>query len=185
MKSKAEIITTHLKGKTVLDLGGSGYGEDNPYERQLRQAWSYCAKRITVDQGAQADIQVDFNQLPLPTPPQENIDITTAFDVLEHLAHPVDVLRWIPTNNLIVSLPNSQSFIARRMEEKGDYPHLYSFTAFTAQKLLEAGGWTITDSYYTFGKWSPLSRLINGVGSLVPSRIGTGIVLHATRKTDL
>ena len=181
MKSKAEIITEYLSGQRVLDLGGSGYGEDNLYERQLRDAWSLSSKRVTVDQGDKADVKINFNQLPLPTVPSEELDITTAFDVLEHLEHPADVLRWIPTTELIVSLPNGRSFFARRMEEKGDYPHIYSFSAFTAQKLLEQGGWKVTKVYHTFGKWSFLSRLINLLGSLTPHLVGTGIVLHASR----
>ena len=43
VKSKAEVIRAELIGLRVLDIGGSGFGEDNAYERQLRDAWSIPA----------------------------------------------------------------------------------------------------------------------------------------------
>ena len=64
MKSKAEIIREHLRGLSVLDLGGAGYGGDNAYERDLRNAWSVVKKRTVVDISDAADIQIDLNALP-------------------------------------------------------------------------------------------------------------------------
>ena len=49
MKSKAEIIRENLAGLRVLDLGGVGYGDENPYEKELSEAWKVCARRVTVD----------------------------------------------------------------------------------------------------------------------------------------
>ena len=102
-------------------------------------------------------------------------------DVLEHLEHPADVLRWIPSNRLIVTLPNAESWIARRMEETNKSKHLYSFTDYTASILMGEGGWGVTSIEYQFGKWSILAKTINAIGSLCPSRVGTGIVLHCDR----
>ncbi len=50
MRSKAEIIRTYLRDKRVLDIGGTGYGDSNPYERELSLAWSvgngtFCMKK--------------------------------------------------------------------------------------------------------------------------------------------
>ncbi len=180
MKSKAEIIAQNLKELRVLDLGGSGYGEDNAYERQLQAAWRVCAQRTTVDYSDQSDHPVNFNSLPL-RPIQGEWDIATAFDVLEHLEHPVDVLRWIPTKKLLVTLPNGLSWLNRRMEERNRSKHLYSFTPYTAGILLNEGGWRVDRVEFQFGKWSFFARLINLFGSLYPRAVGTGIVLHATR----
>lgn len=80
MKSKAEIIRTHLAGKTVLDIGGTGYGQPNAYERELAEAWSLCERRICVDYSEKADISVDLNALPLPKI-DGRYEIATAFDV--------------------------------------------------------------------------------------------------------
>lgn len=183
MRSKAEVIREELAGLSVLDIGGAGYGETNPYELQLRDAWSAVKDRTTLDQTEEATIQLDLNALPL-APLEGQWDITTAFDVLEHLEHPVEVLRWIPTERLLVSLPNAVSPLTRRMEERGDMEHLYSFTRHTAAMLLCRGGWQVEASLYTMGKWSLLSRLINAVGSLCPSRVATGIMLKCSRSND-
>ena len=180
MKSKAEVIKSELAGLHVLDIGGSGFGEDNPYERQLRDAWSVAASRTTVDRSDRADIQADLNK-GLPEFTERRWDITTAFDVLEHLENPAAILRAVPTGKLIISLPNVLSPFCRRLEKK-DLLHLYSFTDYTAEKLLDISGWEIERMYYTFGKWSFISRCINAIGSLVPAFVGTGLMIHCKRK---
>jgi hypothetical protein len=180
MKSKAEIIREQLAGLRVLDIGGTGYSRNSAYETELSEAWSLCTARVIVDCSLTADVFIDLNTLPLPCQP-DSYDIATAFDVLEHLEHPADVLRWIPSNRLIVTLPNALSWFSRRMEEKGRSKHLYSFTAYTASILLGEGGWGVTRIEYQFGKWSLLAKAINCVGSLAPARVGTGIVLHCHR----
>lgn len=183
MKAKVDVIRESLAGNKVLDIGGSGYGEDNAYERELREAWDLCSKRTTVDYSAEADIQIDFNKHPIQ-PIDGYFDVATAFDILEHLEHPVDVLRWIPAPKLIVTLPNAQSWIARKMEIKFKSKHLYSFVPYTASILLNEGGWRVDKVEYQFGKWSIAARIINAIGSLYPQGVGTGIVLYCSRSTD-
>ncbi len=180
MKSKADIIRTHLTGLRVLDIGGTGYEEDNPYERELREAWQVCKKRVCADVSSHADISVDLNRLPLP-PLSETYDMATAFDVLEHLEHPSDVLRWIPSPRLIVTLPNALSPLTRRMERKFGAKHLYSFTPYTATILAAESGWRVLKYEYQFGKWSLRASILNAAGSLWPSRVGTGIILYCDR----
>lgn len=183
MKSKADLIRTHLAGLRVLDVGGSGYGQTNAYEQELQDAWSGCRRRTTVDCAAGSDIQVDFNSLPLPVLPGE-YDVAVAFDVLEHLEHPATVLRWIPTRRLLATLPNAGSWFARRMEAENKSKHLYSFLPYTAMILMGEGGWQVDLLEFQFGKWSLLARAINVLGSLWPAAVGTGIVLHCTRTSD-
>lgn len=180
MKSKAEVIREELAGQRVLDLGGSGWGGDNVYERELKAAWALAKSRTVVDFSDRADIRCDFNQLPLK-PLTGQWDLTTAFDVLEHLEHPADVLRWIPTERLIVSLPNGQSSLTRRMEREQPCEHLYSFTPYTASILLKHGGWSVERCYYVMGKWSLLARILNLLGSIYPSAIATGFFVHCRR----
>lgn len=180
MLSKAEVIEANLRGLRVLDVGGCGYGEDNAYEQRLRRAWGVARSRTTLDRNERADINVDLNALPLP-PLNGEWDIVTAFDVLEHLEHPVSVLQWLPGARLIVGLPNTLSFACRRMEEQGRMSHLYSFTPYTATVMIERSGWKVDRVHFTFGKWSLLSRTINVLGSATPSLIGTGIMLHCSR----
>ena len=180
MKSKAEVIREVVPGLRVLDIGGSGYGEDNPYERELRDAWATAAKRTTLDLGERADIRVNLDQLPIAPLKEGPFDLVTAFDVLEHLEHPADVLRWLPAPKLVAQFPNALSPINRRMEQRG-FEHLYSFTAYTAGQLLKRGGWRVDRYYYTLGKWSLVTKAINAIGSLCQSRVGTGLMIHCTR----
>lgn len=184
MISKAELIRKELLGLNVLDLGGTGYEEENPYEQELWKSWQSCASRTIVDDTPSADVRVDLNTLPLPAI-QWSIkpDIVTAFDVLEHLEHPADVLRWIPSNKLIVTLPNALSPITRRMEYMNRPQHLFSFTPYTASVLMNAGGWQVDRIRFQFGKWSAPMKLANFLGSACPPYIGTGIILYCTRGT--
>ncbi|MFA5687694.1 MAG: hypothetical protein WC959_00860 [Kiritimatiellales bacterium] len=179
MKSKADVIKKELSGLRVLDLGGSGFGADNAYERQLKDAWSLTASRTTVDYSTAADIRADLND-GLPDLSGKNWDITTAFDVLEHLENPVKLLREIPTERLIVSLPNVLSPFCRHWE-KTDRLHLYTFTDYTAEKLIATGGWKVDRLYYTFGKWSFFTQCINIIGSVFPPYVGSGLMIHCSR----
>lgn len=181
MISKSEVISRHLRGLRVLDIGGVGYGADNAYEAGLRDAWRASAARVTVDDSPEADVRLNFNEVPLP-PLANDFDIAVAFDVLEHLENPAAVLRWIPCDRLIVTLPNAQSWIARRMERRNKSKHLYSFVPYTATILMGEGGWAVDKLEYQFGKWSLLARLINACGSLFPRAVATGIVLYCSRK---
>ena len=179
MRSKAEVISKELAGLRVLDIGGSGFGQDNPYERQLKAAWSVVRSRTILDSSANSDITADLNQ-GMPAFESGKYDMTTAFDILEHLENPTAILRAIPTNRLLVSLPNVLSPFCRRIE-KIDLLHLYSFTDYTATKLLNNAGWNVEQLYYTFGKWSLVSRTINLFGNLIPAYVGTGLMIHARR----
>ena len=182
MKSKAEIIRSVLAGKRVLDIGGAGFGADNAYERELCAAWGKVAKRFVVDADARADLQVDLNRLPLPDLASYGPwDYVTLFDVLEHLEHPADVLRWAPAPRILVTLPNAVSPLARRMEERGNMSHIASYTLYTAGRLLERAGWTVLNRAFSMGKWSLQARLANAIGSLCPAHVATGIFLEARR----
>ena len=180
MRSKADIIRDDLAGRNVLDIGGRGYGQHKAYEEEMAEAWRMCKSRVCLDFRPGADIVVDLNALPLPSC-DDLYEIATAFDVLEHLTNPVDVLRWIPSNHLIVAVPNALSWIARWMERRNKLKHLFSFTLYTASVLLQEGGWRVRRVEYQFGRWSMTAKAINLLGSLFPSRIATGIVLHCER----
>lgn len=183
MRSKAEIVQD-LSGKAVLDVGGAGYGEENPYERELVHAWSTCSRTV-VDTNPKADIVRDFNTLPIePLSPDHPFDVATLFGIIEHVHHPVDLLKWVPCSDMIINFPNVDSFIARAMEEgSGGTGHITSWTPFTARALLREAGWEVTRMEYTFGKWSLKARAINAVGSLfMPRKVGTDFCMWATRR---
>jgi hypothetical protein len=184
MMSKADVIRKTLAGQRVLDIGGCGYGQGNPYERELAAAWHLARSRARVDLSAAADVHVDLNARPLPEVDFSQWDITTAFDVLEHLDSPLDVLQWVGTTRLLVSVPNVLSPVTRRMEQRQG-EHLYNFTPFTITMLLQRGGWQVGRWHYTMGKWSLPARVINMMASFVAPFTATGIMLYCqkTNKT--
>jgi len=179
MKSKAQLIREHCTDRVVLDVGGTGYGEDNPYEREMTQAWKRAYTRDVLDNTPNAQHVVDLNRLPAAGLP--DYDLVVLFDVLEHVENPCAVLRWIPGRRALITVPNSLSWIALRMEYAARMDHLHSFTGYTARCMVEASGWSVEKIEYTFGKWSLKARILNAVGSLAPSLFGTGIVLHCRR----
>ena len=180
MYSKAELIVKYLSKKRVLDIGGSGFGGNNAYEVELAKAWRCVANRVVLDKNQEADIVADLDK-DLPSIRGSNFDITTAFDVLEHLESPLKLLRWVPTEELAITLPNAVSSINRWMESKNNY-HLYSFTAHTARSLLERAGYNVEQTYFIFGKWSILAKLINCVGSIAPAYVATGLFMYCRRR---
>ena len=168
----------------MLDIGGCGYGQGNPYECELAAAWQLARSRARVDYSKAADVQVDLNVRPLPEVDFSQWDITTAFDVLEHLDGPVDILRWVGTPRLLVSVPNVLSPLTRRMEQRQG-EHLYNFTPFTIAMLLQRGGWRVERWHYTMGKWSFPARVINVMASLCSPCFATGIMLYCQKTNHI
>ncbi|MBP7274827.1 MAG: hypothetical protein KBA51_01330, partial [Kiritimatiellae bacterium] len=182
LRGKPEIIRTDLAGLRVLDIGGAGYGADNPYERAMRSAWSGCA-RTTLDHHPGADLSVNLNETPLPVL-EGSWDVVTMFDVLEHLERPLDVLRWLPGARLIVNVPNAASPIARRMERTIRSSHLYSFVPHTLDKLLRRAGWTPIRVEWVCGRWSFSARLVNIAATVFGSSwLAPGLAIHARRSS--
>lgn len=174
-----------LKGKRVLDIGGSGYNETGRRKILLDKAWD-GVHRTVLDLSPPADLIVDLNQRHLPTLHGE-WDVAIAFDVLEHLKNPGDVLEWIPVNNLWINLPCATSLNCQRIERLchkhiPDFAHLYSFNMITATNLAEACGWQVLDSFYTLDTQSLLGRAFNCVASLFPYFLSMGVALKLERK---
>ncbi len=180
LRGKPEIVREELEGLRVLDVGGAGYGADNPYERAMKRAWSGCT-RTTLDNHPAADIRVDLNQSPLP-PLEGTWDVVTLFDVLEHVERPCDVLKWLPGPRLIVNVPNAASPVARRMERTIQSSHLYSFVPHTLDRLLRRSGWMPERTEWVCGRWSLSARAVNLLATLIGrSRIAPGLAMHCRR----
>lgn len=176
MISKADIIRG-LHGMSVLDIGGCGYGEDNAYERELREAWSGTIRTV-VDAGEGADIRCDMNS-DLPSLPQS--DIVTIFDTLEHLENPAKLLRSLVGREIIATVPNAISPITRAMERKwsmGIGGHLQSYTPHTLRNLFEVCGHRVVWQGWQCGRHSILAKAVYAACCWVP-QLATGLIIHA------
>jgi 2-polyprenyl-3-methyl-5-hydroxy-6-metoxy-1,4-benzoquinol methylase len=85
---------------------------------------------------------------------EDDFDVVTLWDVLEHTPNPLAVLRECrrvlrPGGLLVVNYPDIQSLVARLMGRKWVFllsVHLYYFTPETIRKMLAKTGFNIVDS---------------------------------------
>lgn len=80
----------------------------------------------------------------------EPFDVVVAFQVVEHMADPVEFLRQLsrflaPGGVLIVTTPNAERWTLRFGRESWDYPphHLTRWTEASLSRALEAAGWKV------------------------------------------
>jgi hypothetical protein len=82
-------------------------------------------------------------------------DCTTAFEILEHLVNPYEVLRIVPTGQLIASVP-LRLWFAKAYNRAAHDRHFHEFEPWQFDCLLEKAGWKILDrEFHT----SPTFRL--------------------------
>ncbi|MDZ4714687.1 MAG: methyltransferase [Cytophagales bacterium] len=103
---------------------------------------------------------------------------TTAFEIFEHLLNPLGVLRAIPTDRLIASVPLSLWFAKAYRNRKDQWDqHYHEFEAWQFDWLLEKGGWEIVRSE----KWiSPV--LVPGIRPLLRLLTPRYYIVEACRK---
>ncbi|HUW93892.1 MAG TPA: hypothetical protein VMV74_12060 [Bacteroidales bacterium] len=74
-------------------------------------------------------------------------DVTTSFEVFEHLLAPYNILREIRTRKLIVSVPLRLWFAKAYWNENSEWDrHYHEFEKRQFDWLLEKSGWKIVDS---------------------------------------
>jgi hypothetical protein len=77
---------------------------------------------------------------------QTDAEVVTAFEILEHLVSPFNVLRAIPCNKLLASIP-LRLWFARAYRSKTDPwdRHFHEFEDWQFDWLLEKAGWEVKD----------------------------------------
>ncbi len=92
---------------------------------------------------------IDFDVLREELKVYESKDVTTAFEVLEHLFDPMNFLNRIPTSKLILTVPLhlwfSKPYMHVALHDGGHvaYGHFHEFVAEQLQMLLDKTGWKI------------------------------------------
>ncbi len=140
-----DFITKHFatrKGLRVLDLGTKNAFS----EIMINHGFA-----VTNTQGE--DLDLHFEQVAKT----EGVELVTALEILEHLVSPFPLLRDLPTNHLIATIP-LRLWFAPAYKSKTDKwdKHYHEFEDWQFDMLLEKAGWTIVDR----AKWtSPIHKL--------------------------
>ena len=141
-KHTLKFLKTHINdGESILDLG-----VENPLSEILKtDGFDICNTS-----GEDLDLNTSFLK-------SNNSDVTTAFEIFEHLVSPFTVLKSIQSKKLVASIPLRLWFSsAYRSKTDARDRHFHEFEDWQFNWLLEKSGWEIE----RFEKWnSPTKEL--------------------------
>ncbi|WP_445381404.1 methyltransferase [Robiginitalea sp. IMCC43444] len=126
-----EFLQKHIgKEEQILDLG-----VPNPFSEIMRQ------EGFEVQNTGGEDLDLDLSSIRNSDAP-----VATAFEILEHLVAPFNLLRELPANKLLASVPLKLWFAAAyRSQTDPRDRHFHEFEAWQFDWLLEKAGWEIKD----------------------------------------
>ena len=141
-KLTLEFLQKHIKtSETILDLG-----VENPFTNIMQEAGYTVKNTIGED--------LDENQSSLLDNPT---NVTTAFEIFEHLLNPYTVLTAIKSEKIIISIP-MRLWFSPAYQSKTDMwdRHYHEFEDWQLDWLLEKTGWKIVDRQ----KWTnPVKKI--------------------------
>ena len=107
-----------------------------------------------------------------------DVELVTAFEILEHLVAPFNVLKSIKSKKLIATIP-LRLWFAKAYKNKNDSwdRHFHEFEDWQFDWLLEKAGWTIIDTE----KWISRTK-INGIRPLLRNFTPRYYAVYAERK---
>ncbi|MFA5327844.1 MAG: hypothetical protein WC384_08650 [Prolixibacteraceae bacterium] len=125
----------------ILDLGS-----ENAFSELLRKEGFSVVNTGFTDLDLQPEIVTDLKA-----------DVATALEILEHLVSPMQVLKNLPANKLIASIPMRLWFAPAYRSNSDPWDrHFHEFEDWQFDWLLEKAGWKIVSSE----KWiSPSSKI--------------------------
>jgi len=131
-----------IKSQTILDLG---------LENELSVILKDLGYNITNTSGEDLDLENDL-EIKYGT-----FDVITAFEILEHLVSPFELLRKLPSDKLIATIPLRLWFTTAYKNEHDLLDrHYHEFEDWQFNWLLEKSGWKIINSE----KWTnPSNKL--------------------------
>lgn len=131
-----EFLQKHVPaGESILDLG-----VENPLSEIMK------SKGYLVQNTGGEDLDLELESIR-----NSKSGVVTAFEILEHLVAPFNVLSAIPSDRLLASIPLRLWFAtAYRSERDPRDRHFHEFEAWQFDWLLEKSGWQIRDSI----KWA-------------------------------
>ena len=149
------------KDEQIVDLG---------VENQLSSLLKENGYKVDNTKGEDLDLFPDVVN-------NTKADVVTAFEILEHLVAPFNVLKEIKAKKLVVTIPLKLWFAkAYKGNEKWDR-HFHEFEDWQFDWLLEKAGWTIIKTE----KWtSPVNKI--GIRPILRRFIPRYYAVYAERK---
>jgi hypothetical protein len=131
--SSLNFITNNIdKSFRILDLGIS-----NEFSENLRQAGFNITNTSGEDLDIENDIELKYGRF----------DAVTAFEILEHLVSPFELLRKLPSDKLIATVPLRLWFAKAYRDNTDPWDrHYHEFEDWQFDWLLEKAGWKIKTS---------------------------------------
>jgi len=126
-----EFLKKHVDpAQPILDLG-----VENPFsEIMIREGY-----KVSNTGGEDLDLSLQAVE-------QSEARVVTAFEILEHLVAPFNVLRAIPGDKLLASVPLRLWFAPAYRSKTDPWDrHFHEFEAWQFDWLLEKAGWEIQD----------------------------------------
>jgi hypothetical protein len=150
--------------QTILDLG---------VQNELSNEFKKLGYQVENTRGE--DLDLDYETI--KNYPQ--VDVVTAFEILEHLVSPFTLLQSLPSNRLVATVPLNLWFgkTYRNLNDKYDW-HYHEFVDWQFDMLLNKAGWEITHCE----KWIGPTHQI-GVRPLLRYFYPRFYAVHAVRKT--
>ncbi|HCY00176.1 MAG TPA: methyltransferase [Bacteroidales bacterium] len=151
--------------KHILDLGVK-----NPLSEKL----------ASLGYNVQNTMGEDLDLKPESITKYKNAEVITAFEILEHLVSPFVLLRNLPANRLVATVPLKLWFVKsyRNLNDKFDW-HYHEFEPWQFDMLLEKAGWEIVYSE----KWTASTYQL-GIRPILRLFYPRFYAVHAIRKRD-
>lgn len=126
-----EFLQKHISPEEpILDLG-----VENPFSEIMKQ------QGYQVSNTAGEDLDLELGAVR-----RSDAGVVTAFEILEHLVSPFEVLRALPGDKLLASVPLRLWFApAYRSQTDPRDRHFHEFEPWQFDWLLEKAGWRIVD----------------------------------------
>lgn len=130
-RNTLEFLKKHIRtDERILDLGVS-----NPFSEIMTE------EGYTVRNTGGEDLDLELEQIR-----RTDATVVTAFEILEHLVAPYNVLREIPSNKLLASIPMRLWFASAYRSKTDPWDrHFHEFEDWQFDWLLEKAGWEIKD----------------------------------------
>ena len=130
-RNTLEFLKKHVDtDERILDLG-----VPNPFSEIMTQ------EGYTVQNTGGEDLDLELDQIR-----NSNATVVTAFEILEHLVAPFNVLRDIPADKILASIPLRLWFASAYRSKTDPWDrHFHEFEDWQFDWLLETAGWEIKD----------------------------------------